>query len=334
MDLEVIHSAAARFTRNLPASFGRFEAVLLSVVYLGLDALAMSSVSGDPIVPEADRTEFIEWIYSHQIQPPLLGGFRAGPCHYVPHQGLEETNLAMTFSALASLLLLGDDLSRVDVERTLAAIQRLQLPSGAFQQHLHESEDDVRFSYCASAVTKMLGSTGGIDIDRAVDYVLSCQTYEGGFAHQPGDEAHGGGTFCALASLSIWGAMDRIRDRRSLALWLSGRQTDPDSQFSGRASKDPCSCYSFWIGASMKMLGIYDLLVDKQRFHELMVAYYTHAGFIGKPFDEPDMVHTHFALAGLSLAGYPGLHEIDPALGFVKKNLPERMLTQLNTIAT
>jgi geranylgeranyl transferase type-1 subunit beta len=306
------------------------QAVLLSVVYQGLDALAMSSVSGVPILPEADRTEFIEWIYSHQIQPPLLSGFRAGPCHDLPNRRLDEMNLAMTFSALASLLLLGDDLSRVDVERALAGIQRLQLPSGAFQQHLHESEKDVRFSYCASAVTKMLGSTGDIDIDRAIEYVLSCQTYEGGFAYQPGDEAHG--TLCALDTLSIWAAIDKIRDRRSLALWLSGRQTDPDSQFSGRTSKSSCSCYSFWIGASMKMLGIYDLLVDTQRFHDLMVAYYTPAGFIGKQSEGPDPMHTHFALAGLSLAGYPGLHEIDPALGFVKKNWPEEMLTKLNTI--
>lgn len=30
-----------------------------------------------------------------------------------------------------------------------------------------------------------------------------CQSYEGGFGSNPGSEAHGGYTFCAVASLSI-----------------------------------------------------------------------------------------------------------------------------------
>jgi hypothetical protein len=42
-----------------------------------------------------------------------------------------------------------------------------------------------------------------------VPVVCSCQTYEGGFSGVPWSEAHGGYTFCAVASLAILGAMQR-----------------------------------------------------------------------------------------------------------------------------
>ena len=38
----------------------------------------------------------------------------------------------------------------------------------------------------------------------------SCQTYEGGMGGYPGNEAHGGYTFCALAALEILKKTDYI----------------------------------------------------------------------------------------------------------------------------
>lgn len=37
----------------------------------------------------------------------------------------------------------------------------------------------------------------------AAEYLLQCQSYEGGFGGEPGSEAHGGYNFCTLASLLI-----------------------------------------------------------------------------------------------------------------------------------
>lgn len=39
------------------------------------------------------------------------------------------------------------------------------------------------------------------------EFILSCQTYEGGFGGCPCTEAHGGYTFCAVACLSILGCL-------------------------------------------------------------------------------------------------------------------------------
>lgn len=40
------------------------------------------------------------------------------------------------------------------------------------------------------------------------EFILSCQTYEGGFGGRPCTEAHGGYTFCAVACLSILNALN------------------------------------------------------------------------------------------------------------------------------
>lgn len=47
------------------------------------------------------------------------------------------------------------------------------------------------------------------------EVVFSCQTYEGGFAAYPGCEAHGGYTFCGLATLILLGH-DSLCDCKSL----------------------------------------------------------------------------------------------------------------------
>jgi len=41
------------------------------------------------------------------------------------------------------------------------------------------------------------------------EYISACQTYEGGFGGEPGNEAHGGYTFCSIATLLI---LQRVRN--------------------------------------------------------------------------------------------------------------------------
>lgn len=57
--------------------------------------------------------------------------------------------------------------------------------------------------------------------DGVAEFVGSCQTYEGGIGGEPGNEAHGGYAFCAVAALSILDRLDTI-DVPSLAVcdWL------------------------------------------------------------------------------------------------------------------
>lgn len=80
-------------------------------------------------------------------------------------------HIAMTYTALATLAILGDDFSRVRREDILFAIGKLQRPDGMFMSTVAGSEADMRFVYCAATVCKMLGDFSAIDVERSVKYV-------------------------------------------------------------------------------------------------------------------------------------------------------------------
>lgn len=62
----------------------------------------------------------------------------------------------------------------------------LQEPSGSFRASVDANESDTRFLYCACAISTILNDWSGVDIPRAVDYILSCVTYEGAISLHPG----------------------------------------------------------------------------------------------------------------------------------------------------
>lgn len=81
-------------------------------------------------------------------------------------------------------------------------------------------------------------------------FVYANKSFDGGFSLLPKAESHGGAAYCALASLSLIKRLDKI-DRDSVVKWCLLRQ---ESGFQGRINKDPDTCYSFWIGASLSVI--------------------------------------------------------------------------------
>lgn len=68
----------------------------------------------------------------------------------------------------------------------LLALQALQVADGSFKATVAGSESDMRFLYCACAISTFLKNWTGINIQKAVEYILSCYSYEGGFSLRPG----------------------------------------------------------------------------------------------------------------------------------------------------
>lgn len=323
LNTEKIAANLGRLLHGLPASHQRDEITMNNIAYFCVNGLAMIRKLDSVVTPEL-RSSIIDWVYSNQVPAPNLGGFRCCGCHETTSHKLEEMHLAMTYTSLAILLLLGDDLSRVDKPRVLEGLKKMQLPNGSFAAHPLGGEVDCRYIFCAAAITRMLGDTGEIDVERAIQYILSCQVYEGGFAYQPGGESHGGATYCAIAALDLWCALDRIQNRKLLAYWLSQRQEDG---FNGRTHKLTDTCYSFWIGSPLRVLGWYDDIVDKERLTAFIFSNYSESGqFSPNTSSGPDIIHTHFSLAGLSLAGHPEVEKIHPSLGFVMRGLPKSVI--------
>lgn len=59
-----------------------------------------------------------------------------------------------------------------------------------------------------------------LDVGKAVEYVLACQNWDGGFGVVPGMESHTGQVFCCVGALAITGCLDKI-DRDELGKWYS-----------------------------------------------------------------------------------------------------------------
>lgn len=49
-----------------------------------------------------------------------------------------------------------------------------------------------------------------------VDWIVSCQTYEGGIGGVPDKEAHGGYTFCGIAALALLGSTGKCNLQKLL----------------------------------------------------------------------------------------------------------------------
>lgn len=194
-----------------------------------------------------DRT--IEFL--NRCQDPN-GGYGGGPGQ-MPH-------LATTYAAVNALISLGGEksLSSVNRSKMYTFLKRMKDPSGAFRMH-DAGEIDVRACYTAISVASILNILDDELIQDVGNYILSCQTYEGGIAGEPGSEAHGGYTFCGLAAMILINKADRL-DLAALIGWVVFRQ-GVEGGFQGRTNKLVDGCYSFWQG------GVFALL---QRFHSII----------------------------------------------------------------
>jgi protein farnesyltransferase subunit beta len=76
----------------------------------------------------------------------------------------------------------------------------------------------------------------------AREFIISCQTCEGGFGGEPGNEAHGGYAFCAFASLLILGE-GMSANVEALEDWVVHRQMG----FEGKFIRLALYCHEFLI---------------------------------------------------------------------------------------
>lgn len=113
-----------------------------------------------------------------------------------------------------------------------------------------------------------------------------------------------------------------------LKRWLLFRQQDG---FNGRPNKPVDTCYTFWIGASLKMLGAYNL-IDKKKLKSYVFATQDKimGGFSKWVSHYPDPLHTYMVLVGLSLMNYPELNEVEPMLNMTKRSVNLLKNLQIN----
>ncbi|MEW5299125.1 MAG: hypothetical protein WDW36_002169 [Sanguina aurantia] len=179
------------------------------------------------------------------------GGFGGGPFQ-VPH-------LAPSYAAVSALVTLGSPaaLAAVNRPKMLDYLTRMCVPreqGGGFTVHAG-GEVDVRSCYTAMAIAHILGLDKAALAERSgmVDYIVRCQTYEGGMGGEPGNEAHGGYTYCAVAALALADSLHSV-DLPRLLHWAVMRQGHVEGGFNGRTNKLVDGCYSLWVGGLFPLL--------------------------------------------------------------------------------
>ncbi|CAH2087485.1 unnamed protein product [Euphydryas editha] len=316
-----------RFLNVLPSSLSSHDTTRVTIAYFsvsGLDVLgSITSISLDL------QSRIIKWLYQLQVHPNKENGdmsacgfqgsstinidFDTGSSHY------RCGHLAMTYTGLCILLSLGDDLSRVNRKALIEGVKALQTEEGNFAATLSGCESDMRFVYCAACISYILNDWSGFNIKRATDYIINSIGYDYGIAQCPELESHGGTTFCALATLSLTNQLDKLTEYQieRLKRWLLFRQIDG---FQGRPNKPVDTCYSFWVGASLKILDALHLSnYSNNRNYVYETQDYVVGGFSKWPDTCTDPMHTYLGLAGLSLIGENGLLEIVPTLNITKR---------------
>lgn len=309
------------FLGLVPSAYTSLDTSRLMMVYFALNALDMLGALDR--VP--NKQEIIDWVYANQVRVTdsngagsggfLGGGFLGAMDEDAKVSRYHQAHVSMTYCALLVLAILGDDYSRLDKKSIIAGLRSLQQPDGSFQAVACGTENDMRFVFCACAVSFMLQDFSGIDVDKTAEFIRSSQSFDGGFGILPDQETHAGAIYTAVASLTLLGRLDGI-DRENLERFLVSRQC---GGFNGRINKVPDTCYTFWVGGALQMLGRVNW-IDQATTRSFLLSCQSPIGgfskYAGKPpHAYPDILHAHYSITGLSLIGEPGFAPIDCALG-------------------
>ncbi|KAJ3478411.1 hypothetical protein NLI96_g9774 [Meripilus lineatus] len=266
----------------------------MNAIYWGLTALCVMDHKD-----ALNRDEMIEFVMSCWDEE--AGGFGAHPDH--------DPHILPTLSAIQILTIQGAR-DRINVPKVTNFILSLQQPSGVFAGDVF-GEIDTRFLFCAVLALSLLGQLDQLDVEKTVSYIRRCRNFDGGFGAVIGAESHAAQVFVCVGALAVLDRLDEI-DQERLAFWLAERQL-PNGGLNGRPEKLEDVCYSFWVLSALSILKKVSW-IDADKLIEFIISAEDPegGGIADRPGDQPDVFHTQFGVAGLSILGYPGLLDLDP----------------------
>ncbi|KAL3875015.1 hypothetical protein ACJMK2_037957 [Sinanodonta woodiana] len=197
-------------------------------------------------------------------------------------------------------------------------LMKLRTPEGAFKMHDGgEVDNQVRIvlSYCAASVARLTNIITPALFDGTPEWIVMCQSYEGGFGGCPGMEAHGGYSFCGLAALILL-EHAKLCNIQALQRWTVNKQMSYEGGFQGRSNKLVDGCYSFWQGGAFPLIHMVlameldkALSAERWMFNQEALQEYIliccqapDGGLLDKPGKSRDFYHTCYCLSGLSVA--------------------------------
>ncbi|EFC47966.1 farnesyltransferase beta subunit [Naegleria gruberi] len=234
---------AKKGLRTLPSYFDSLDASRPWFCFWCCNALSMLPNLGNDPTLVSDFSNFL----GNFCQDKEKGGIAGGPG--------QLSHVAPTFSGTIALCALkaNQGLDLIDKQKMYSFLYSLKDPvSKGFRMHV-DGEVDTRGCFCALIVATVLNIMDDKLTEGVAEYIVNCQTYEGGIGAYPGVEAHGGYTYCGLAAMMFM-KKAHLLDLDSLTHWLARRQMSYEGGFQGRTNKLVDACYSFWVGASFPLL--------------------------------------------------------------------------------
>ncbi|ODV86596.1 hypothetical protein CANARDRAFT_191189, partial [[Candida] arabinofermentans NRRL YB-2248] len=332
-----------RFLGVLPSKLESEDSNKLAIIYFtlcGLDLLlpTKSTPEQKSLHDYVPATEYIEWIYTHVIETETHYGFR-GSSIYEGTGKYDVINLAPSCFALQILVILGDDLSRINRAKLMRYVMLCQRTNddGSFGPFVLNGEitgdRDARYCMMACTIRKLIkwGDYPGDDVVGDIDmvllskYIKSTVAFDGGMAMETGGESHAGLTFCGLDSLSLSGYLNEHSDtefkdtidflvHRQLFFGEANKAELQENDyadledmggFNGRLNKYADTCYAFWCIGSLCLLGFTELIDKSAVVNFLLNQTQSHlmGGFCktNDPDELPDPLHSFLGLAALSL---------------------------------
>lgn len=298
---QILVEKHAKFLQSYAEDRNGFEQIMVD--YLRMSGIYWSSVAMD-LMGKLDqlgpREELVKFIST--CQDPVGGGISPSEGH--------DPHLLSTLSALQILSMLDYDFKSnsekaIDIDKVVKFIASMQKADGSFTGDVW-GEVDIRFSFVSIMSLCIVNRLDVIDVDLAVKFILSCcNIIDGGFGSRPGSESHAGLIYCALGSLSLLGRLESLPDAEALAWWLAERQLPGSGGLNGRPEKLPDLCYSWWVLASLCILGRISW-IDRKKLTRFILACQDNetGGFSDRPGNMVDPFHTCFGLTGLSLLAH------------------------------
>lgn len=174
----------------LPSAYTSNDSNRMLLAYLTLSGLDVLGVLQSKTTLE-ERTGYINWLYHCQVP---TGGFRGFPGtdfgsdrRNADNEAWDPANVPATFFALVNLLILGDDLSRVNRKGCLEWLPRVQREDGSFGELVGPDGSlggarDLRYCCCAAGIRYILRGRGSglegvpdIDVAGLISFIEACQ---------------------------------------------------------------------------------------------------------------------------------------------------------------
>ena len=126
-----------------------------------------------------------------------------------------------------------------------------------------------------------------------------------------------GPSYCVCAALKLLGTLEEYPGKESLLKFLVNRQV---GGFNGRINKKPDSCYTFWVGGALAVLGM-DRFIDREEARKFLYLCENAqiGGFSKVPGIHPDILHSYMSISAMGIIEEEGTQPIVCALGITRR---------------